>query len=87
MKQKEEPTIYKHMGSMIKERRRELGISQLDFAAQVSVGYSMYVKIENGQGTRLQTYQEIARHMGVTLTSLVMAAEMALEAGAAQRAA
>lgn len=74
------PLLYKRLGSTIKERRKQLGLTQEQLCRQLEISRASLANIETGR-QRLLVHQlyRVARNLGMMVTDLLPPLEEAEE--------
>ncbi|AKR44371.1 helix-turn-helix domain-containing protein [Methylophilus sp. TWE2] len=71
MTETESKPLGKHLGNVIKEVRKQHGLTIADVAERANISVGMFSKIENGHvSTSLETLEQVANALGVTLSRL-----------------
>lgn len=71
MKADTENTLERHLGSTIRDLRRQHGMTMADVSERAEISRGMLSRIENGQtATSLEALTRIARALGVSMSAL-----------------
>ncbi len=71
-----DPRLLKAFGQVLRDRRNQVGLSQMELSLSSGLSSSFISQIENGlRGSSLDTIDKLAKALGTTATEMVAEAE------------